>query len=111
LRAPFNVSLVSQEAAIAALGDDDHLRAVVELNNAERRRLVQALAEFGHVYPSQANFILVDFNKPSAELYDRLLDEGLIVRPIPGLPTCLRITLGTKHENDRLLGALRKVIG
>ena len=111
LRAPFNVSLVSQEAAIAALSDSAHLEAVVLLNNRERARLSSALAEFGHVYPSQANFILVDFRVPSAELYDQLLDQGVIVRPLPGLDTHLRITLGTESENDRLIGALRRVMG
>jgi histidinol-phosphate aminotransferase len=111
LRAPFNVSLISQEAAIAALSDVSHLSAVVALNNSERQRMIQLLAPFGHVYPSQANFVLVDFKQPSAELYDRLLDEGLIVRPIPGLTTYLRITLGTETENNRLVAALHKVIG
>jgi len=111
LRAPFNVSLVSQEAAIAGLGDEAHLRSVVTLNNRERARLTPLLEQFGHVYPSQANFILVDFKRPSGKLYDQLLDEGIIVRPIPGLATHLRITLGTEAEDDRLLAALRKVGG
>ena len=61
------------------------------------------------MYPSQTNFILVDFGVPQAELYDRLLDEGVIVRPIPGLATHLRISIGTRQENDRLLSALQKV--
>lgn len=109
LRAPFNVSLISQEAAIAALSDAAHLRAVVELNNRERVRLTTTLAAFGKVYPSQANFILVDFGQPSGALYDALLDQGIIVRPIPGLNTHLRITIGTAAENDRLLTALARV--
>lgn len=110
LRAPFNVSLISQEAAIAALDDQAHLRAVVALNNVERTRISQALQKYGRVFPSQANFILVDFERPSDILYDRLLGEGVIVRPIGGLPTHLRITLGTVAENDRLLAALHKVL-
>jgi histidinol-phosphate aminotransferase len=110
LRAPFNVGVVSQEAAIAALTDEDHLKKVVELNASERTRLKDALRREGRtVYPSQTNFILVDFGVPQAELYDKLLGEGVIVRPIPGLSTHLRISIGTRSENDRLLSALQKV--
>lgn len=111
LRAPFNVGVLSQEAAIAALGDRAHLDKVVALNNSERRRVSDEIASLGfRVYPSQTNFILVDFGVPSADLYDRLLSEGVIVRPIPGLDTHLRITLGTRAEDDRLLDALKKVL-
>lgn len=112
LRAPFNVGVVSQEAGIAALGDQDHVRKAVELNSQERRRLTEALRERGHrVYPSQTNFVLVDFEMPSRVLYDRLLDQGVIVRPLPGLDTHLRITVGTAQENDRLLESLGQVLG
>lgn len=110
LRAPFNVSVPSQEAAIAALDDDAHLQAVVQLNNRERTRLLKELGAFGRVFPSQANFILVDFERPSEDLYDKLLSEGVILRPIGGLSTHLRITIGTTAENDRLLSALHKVL-
>jgi histidinol-phosphate aminotransferase len=110
LRAPFNVGVVSQEAAIAALDDQPHLRRVVDLNNSERHRLTSALSGPGRtVYPSQTNFILVDFGVPQADLYDQLLGEGVIVRPMPGLATHLRISVGTPVENDRLLSALKKV--
>lgn len=110
LRAPFNVSLISQEAAICGLTDKKHLHDVVTLNNQQRVRLSAGLAQWGRVFPSQANFILVDFARPSAQIYDALLDEGVIVRPIPGLATHLRVTIGTVAENERLLGALGKVM-
>lgn len=111
LRAPFNVGVISQEVALAALSDEEHLSAVVELNASERTRVTGALSKVSkHVYPSQTNFLLVDFGLPQMELYDRLLSEGVIVRPIPGLDTCLRITLGTAKENDRLLQALERVL-
>lgn len=111
LRAPFNVGVISQEVALAALQDQGHLEAVVDLNQKERTRLTSALEAMGkRVYPSQTNFLLVDFGVPQLELYDKLLSEGVIVRPIPGLDTCLRITLGTPQEDDRLLQALEKVL-
>lgn len=110
LRAPFNVGSVSQEAAIAALSDVEHLESVVHLNNSERARLSAALEKEGRtVFPSQTNFILVDFGVPQADLYDKLLGKGVIVRPIPGLDTHLRISIGTREENDRLLRALDEV--
>ncbi len=111
LRAPFNVSVISQEAAIAALSDAEHLERVLELNARERTRLSAALEPLAkRVLPSQTNFILVDFGVPALELYDELLSYGVIVRPIPGLETSLRITLGTERENDRLLSALAQVL-
>lgn len=109
LRAPFNVSVPSQEAAIAALGDTDHLKRSVELNHEQRSRLFEALQPLAkRVYPSQANFILADFGRPAVELNERLLSRGVIVRPIPGLDTFLRVTVGTQRENERFLQALRE---
>lgn len=110
LRAPFNVSVVSQEAAIAALSDQGHVERVVAQNTQERARLQRQLQAPGRrVFPSQANFVLVDFGMPGAQLYERLLEKGVIVRPIPSLPTHLRITVGTPEQNDRLLAAVSEV--
>lgn len=110
LRAPFNVGLASQEAGIAALGDTAHLEASVKLNDEQRRWLAEQLSARGFVVtPSQANFLLVDFKRPAAELYDRLLSEGVILRPIGPLPTHLRVTIGTAEQNQRLVSALDRV--
>jgi histidinol-phosphate aminotransferase len=111
LRAPFNVGVISQEAAIAGLSDQRHVERAVELNTRERERMAKELSTRGHgVFPSQTNFLFVDFGTSSAKLYDQLLDQGVIVRPIPGFETCLRITIGTERENDRLLSSLDKVL-
>lgn len=111
LRAPFNVSLPSQEAAIAALSDQAYLQKVVEHNRRERTRMSTALGGLCRtVIPSQTNFILVETGRPSLALYESLLDRGVIVRPIPGLETHLRITIGTQAENDRLLSSLAEVL-
>jgi histidinol-phosphate aminotransferase len=110
LRAPFNVGLPSQEAGIAALADVEHLRSSVRLNHQQRRWLTDELTRRGWaVTPSQTNFLLVDFEEPAVELYDRLLSEGVILRPIGGLDTSLRITVGTEEQNQRLLEALDRV--
>ena len=111
VRAPFNVGVPSQEAAIAALEDGEHLRRTVQLNETERARLSAGLIECAErVFPSQANFVLADFGRPSLPLYEQLLSRGVIVRPIPGLETHLRVTVGLPRENDRFLSALREVL-
>ena len=61
------------------------------------------------MYPSQTNFVLADFARPSRELYEQLLERGVIVRPIPGLPRSLRISVGTRPENEKFLAALAEV--
>src|SRR5690606_13483444 len=106
--APFNVGTLSQEAALAALDDNEHLETSRKLNRTERERLTRELYERGlKVTPSQANFLLVDlldkFNKldtqrPGRALYQALLHKGIIVRPFDKLPTSLRITVGTPEE-------------
>jgi histidinol-phosphate aminotransferase len=112
LRAPFNVGVPSQEAAIAALSDTEHLAKGVRLNTEQRAWLTTELEARGHIVTkSQANFILVDFQEPATELYERLLSKGMIVRPIPGLNTSLRITIGTAEQNRRFLEALDLVTG
>lgn len=111
LRAPFNVSVPSQEAAMAALTDQAHLSRVVALNNSERARMTTELTNMRvRVYPSQANFLLLEFGRKGSEIYEALLGLGVIVRPIPGLETSLRVTLGTVAENDRFLRALGEVL-
>ncbi len=62
--------------------------------------------------PSVGNFILVDFGRPAAPVYEALLRRAVIVRPVGnyGLPDCLRISIGTPEENTRLIAALSAVI-
>ena len=63
--------------------------------------------------PSIANFVLVDVGRPGAEVYQRLLPHGVIVRPVAnyGLPRFLRVTVGSKEQNARFLAALDSVLG
>lgn len=111
VRAPFNVSLPAQAAAIAALDDVEHLEASRTLNRAELQRLTRELQAMGlEVAPSQANFVLVDVKRPARAVYDALLQQGVIVRPFGNLPTSLRVTAGLARENERFLAALREVL-
>lgn len=112
-RQPFNTNSLAQIAAVAALGDQEHVEKTVQLNAREMKRIVPELEKRGlSATPSQANFVLVDAHRDGNELFDKLLRAGVIVRPMGGygLSTHLRITLGTADMNDALLRALDEVL-
>lgn len=112
IRPAFNITSLSQAGALAALNDTDHLTYVVQTTRSERARVEQALdqLQIRHA-PSMANFVLVESRKPFAEASDKLLREGVIVRPIPiGENGWLRITIGRPQDNDRMLAALPDAI-
>jgi histidinol-phosphate aminotransferase len=113
VRQPFNVNAVSLAAATAALEDGAHVEAVAALNRAGLDRLTSACRALGlFVFPSAANFLLVDVGRPAAPVYEALLRAGVIVRPMAGygLPTCIRITTGTGEQDERCLKALAEAI-
>ena len=77
VREPFNTNHLAQVAALAALGDERHLRRVVRLNRKERERLGAALAGMGlEVVPSEANFLLVGLARDGGAVYQALLRRG-----------------------------------
>jgi histidinol-phosphate aminotransferase len=111
VRAPFNVSLPAQDAAIAALDDTAHLARSTEQNRRERARLTSSLVALGlKVAESQANFVYVDLGRTARPVYDALLRHGVIVRPFGNLPNGLRVTVGNPNENDRFVRALTEVL-
>jgi histidinol-phosphate aminotransferase len=113
IRAPFNVNSLAQAAALAALEDDAHVLECLRMIEAGRAHLNDEFTALGLKYtPSRANFIMVDVGRNAADVYQRLLREGVIVRPMTsfGLESALRVTIGTPEENRRLLKALRKVL-
>ena len=113
VRGPFNVNTLAQAAAIAALGDQNHIEKSVESNAAGRAQLQSAFEKMGLQYvPSQANFVLVDIGIDSAASFNELLRRGVIVRtgtPF-GLDSWLRVTVGTPSMNERFISALREVL-
>ena len=113
VRQPFNVNSLALTAAQAALADDAFLQRSVDTNAAGLVQWRAACAENGWEYiPTVGNFITGDMQRPAAPLYDALLREGVIVRPIGGygLPQHLRITIGTTAQNTRCIEALKKVL-
>ncbi|TWI11623.1 histidinol-phosphate transaminase [Aerolutibacter ruishenii] len=113
IRESFNVNLLALAACEAALGDAGHLAWVRTRNREERTALVGALQARGlRVFPSQTNFVLVEFGDRTAAVERALVERGVILRPMGGygLADCLRITVGTRDENRRLLAALDEVL-
>jgi histidinol-phosphate aminotransferase len=113
VRDPFNVNLVAQRAAVAALGDKDHVNNARAGNLAEMRRLKEyAAGKSLSFIPSAGNFLSIEFGPRSEDIYNRLLSRGIIVRPIAnyGMPDHLRITIGRPEENSRLFTALDDIV-
>jgi histidinol-phosphate aminotransferase len=114
IRQPFNVNSLGQVAALAAIEDETHVLECVRMNEAGKAYLYEEFKTLGVKYvPSRANFILVDVGRNAADIYQKLLHEGVIVRPMTsfGMETALRITIGTPDENRRLIKGLRAVLG
>ena len=114
VRQPFNVNSLSLVAAEVALDDQAHVKQAVALNTAGMAMITAACDELGLGFiPSAGNFIAIDFGRDAAPIYDGLLREGVIVRPIAGyeMPNHLRVTIGLADENARLVEALRRVLG
>ncbi len=114
IRQPFNVNSLAQAGALAALEDESHVLECVRMIEAGRHFLYDEFKTLGVQYvPSRANFILVDVGRSAADIYQKLLHEGVIVRPMTpfGMETALRITVGTPEENRKLVRALRTVLG
>jgi histidinol-phosphate aminotransferase len=111
VRMAFNTSSVAQAAAIAAWDDHAHVEKSVSLNHQEREFLYNELSRRGVKYvPSFANFVLVDVGRPGREVTTALLKHGIIVRPAWGCPTCMRVSVGTREQNQKFLSALDKVL-
>ena len=112
LRQPFNVNSLALIAAEAALADRGFIERSVEMNAAGLQQLRQGLQDQGYsVIPSRGNFVLVDLDRDAGPVYEALLAEGVITRPVGnyGLPRHLRITVGTPEQNQRLLDSLARV--
>lgn len=110
-RHPFQVNSLAQVAARAALEDRAHVERVRALTHAGLAQLERAFDELGLRYArSDANFLLVEVGERAGELYDRLLHDGVITRPMGafGLLRHLRITAGLPEENERLIKSLRR---
>jgi histidinol-phosphate aminotransferase len=113
VRQPFNTNLLAQAAALAALDDDAHLQASIEMNRQGKLLMQDGLTRLGLSFlPSMGNFLTVNFRRDAMPVYDALLQQGVIVRPLANynMPNYLRITIGTPEQNNRLIETLSLVL-
>jgi histidinol-phosphate aminotransferase len=109
IRQPFNVNLIAQEAAIAALSDADFLAESVKVNSDGLLQLEEGFRSLGLKFiKSHANFISVKVSN-SMKLNQKLLEKGIIVRPVE-MKDYLRISVGTYAENAKFLEVLKEII-
>lgn len=109
IRPPFNANSLAQRAALAALGDDEHVAKSRAVNAAGMEQIGNGLRALGLVpIPSEANFLYFDVKRDGQQVFEALLREGIIVRHIDG--TMLRVTIGQSDENTAFLQALKKVL-
>lgn len=112
IRGPFNVNSVAQAAGLAALSDEAFITKSIAHNTQCRAKTKAELEELGlTVYPSAGNFLLVDFESPEKAESTRLAlkEQGILVRQLGnyGLPSCLRITIGTDEEMALAIAAIK----
>jgi len=113
VRHPFNVNSLGLVAAEAALQDEEYIEKSRELNKQGLQQLANGFEKLSLGYiPSVGNFISLNVGEKAADIYTKLLHEGVIVRPISAykMPQYLRVSVGLPAENEILLSALTKVI-
>ena len=113
VRQPFNVNSLALRSAEVSVTDIDYLKKGLKLNADGMSDLITAFDKMGLSYiPSVGNFICVNVGDNAMKVYDDLLYQGVIVRPVANyeMPEYLRITIGTKEENERFVSALKKVL-
>jgi len=113
IKYPYNINILTQKHALASLKNAEQVKKWVEILLEERANLINKLEQLPlvqHIYPTDANFVLVKVNDAN-EIYQNLVDKGIIVRNRNSVSLCngcLRITVGTLEENKILLEELAK---
>ena len=115
VRLPYNSNALSQEIASIILENRTEIQKQIGAIISERDRLMEGFKEIKGIepYPSETNFILFKIDRDSKEVFDRLSDNGILVRNFGNddyLKNCLRVTIGTSEENDEFLDEIKKII-
>jgi histidinol-phosphate aminotransferase len=109
--APFNVNLFALECLAEALADQAFIQAYVQQVKATREWLHGQLESLGlKCWPSQTNFLLCDFGAKKGDVLGGLRSKGISLRDRPDLKGCVRISIGTQEEMERVLAALKQVM-
>lgn len=112
VRHPFNVNSLALAAACGALADDAYLAKSIEVNASGMAQLEAAFERLGYDYiPSKGNFICFDAKRSGLEMYQEMLQQGVIVRPVAnyGMPNHLRVSIGLPQENARFIEVLESL--
>ncbi len=113
VRLPFNINLMAQVACRAALDDVKHIETSRQINDQGKEFLYRQFEQMGLFYvPSEGNFILIDPEIDSQQIFQDLQRMGVIVRTVKnyGYPTALRVTVGTLRQNKKLVRCLKSAI-
>ena len=115
IKPPYNVNVAAEAALLASLSDSVNLLSKVDLIVEERKRFVAELATFKNVkiHPSSGNFVLCEFGtNQGIRVYKELENLGIFVRYFnePRLNDCIRISIGTTKQMEKLTEALHKII-
>jgi len=105
-REPWQVNVLAEEAALAAIADVEHARRSLEFVAAERAWMIGQLASLPgvHTAPSHANYLFVRLDYPPQELYRHMLDHKILIREFPG---AVRVAGRTRRENEKLIACWR----
>jgi histidinol-phosphate aminotransferase len=115
VKLPFEPSTLAQSAGIGALGDHAFVERSLEVNSKGKAYMIPALRKLGlTLVPTEANFVMLPLANEATvnRVYEELLKLGVIIRPLRafGLPHCIRITIGTPEENERLVASMQRVL-
>ncbi len=114
IKYPYNINQLTQEYALKILQDVESMQKQLKRILEERERIADILTQFPYsykVYPSDANFLLIEVGDANG-IYQKLVNEGVVVRNRNNVALCqgcLRITIGTPEENDKLLDTLKNI--
>lgn len=112
VRQPFNVNSLALAAATAALGDNEYLNKSIDLNRQGMQQLISSFDRLGYDYiPSFGNFVCYDTKASGVDVYQKMLQQGVIVRPVSnyGMERHLRISVGLPEENARFIEVLESL--
>jgi histidinol-phosphate aminotransferase len=109
VRQPFNTNSLAQVAALAALKDRKHVEKSIAVNNEGKQFLYQSFQQLGVSYiPTETNFIMFETAREAKDVFEALMKQGVIIRPMGGKR--LRVTIGLPEENKRFVAELEKIV-
>lgn len=112
VKAPYNVSAINQKIALDALNKEVEYRQRVKEIMTEKEKLKERLQQLDcirKIYPSDANFLLIEVDDAN-KLYHKLIEQKIIIRNRDSVvKNCVRITIGTPQENEKLLNTLKEI--